>query len=168
MTASFLLTILVGALAATLSVRLRLPGGPLVAALVAVGVLHVIVDGMLPLPREVRIVAQVVVGAAIGSNIRREPLLAILRQMPRIIVISTGVVATAALSGVVLAAVTGFDLLTMLLATVPGGASDVSAAALELGSDAAIVAAFQLIRQMTIFVVITTFLRKVLDDGPAL
>jgi membrane AbrB-like protein len=159
---------LVAVLAATLSVRFRAPGGPLVAALIAVGILHVLADGMLSLPREVRIVAQVVVGAAIGSNIRREPLLAIWRQMPKIVTVSAGVVAAAAAFGVALAVFTGFDLLTMLLATVPGGASDVSAAALEFGSDAAIVAAFQLIRQMTIFIVITTILRKVLDDGTAL
>lgn len=168
MITSFALTLLVGALAAVLSVRFRLPGGPLVAALIAVGTLHVVVDGMLSLPREVRIVAQVFIGAAIGSNIRREPLLAILRQLPRIVAISTGVVVVAASFGVVLAAVTSFDLLTMLLATVPGGASDVSAAALEFGSDSAVVAAFQLIRQMTIFAVITTILRRVLDDSPDL
>jgi membrane AbrB-like protein len=154
MSATLLLTAAVGLISAVTFQRFRLPGGPLVGAMLAVGALHASVEGMTAMPAEVRIAAQIAIGTVVGTTVRREPIVRLARRLPRIIVVTVGVVAAAAVSGIVIARATGLELLTMLLATVPGGASDISAAALDLGPDAAIVAAFQLIRQVTIFVLV--------------
>lgn len=151
---TLLLTAAVGLVSAITFQRFRLPGGPLVGALLAVGALHASVEGMAAMPDWVRTAAQIAIGTGVGTTVRRDLLVRLARRLPRIIVVTVGVVAAAAVSGIIIARATGLELLTMLLATVPGGASDISAAALDLGPDAAIVAAFQLIRQVTIFALV--------------
>lgn len=167
MSATLLLTATVGILSAFTFQRFRLPGGPLVGAMLAVGALHASVEGMAAMPAEMRTAAQIAIGTVVGTTVRRDPLVRLARRLPRIILITIGVVAVAAVSGLIIARATGLELLTMLLATVPGGASDISAAALDLGPDAAIVAAFQLIRQVTIFALVGALFTRFLGEPGA-
>jgi len=167
MSATLLLTAAVGLISAFTFQRFRLPGGPLVGAMVAVGALHASVEGLAAMPSEVRIAAQIAIGTVVGTTVRRAPLVRLARRMPRIIVVTVGVVGAAAVSGIIIARATGLELLTMLLATVPGGAGDISAAALVLGPDAAIVAAFQLIRQVTIFALVGALFTRFLGEPGA-
>lgn len=166
MSGTLLLTAAAGLLSAAAFQRFRLPGGPLVGAMLGAGLLHVGVEGLAPMPTSVRVLAQIAIGTVVGTTVRREPILRLARRIPSVIVVTLAVVLAAAVAGVIIARATGLDLLTMLLATVPGGASDISAAALDLGPDAAIVAAFQLIRQVTIFAVVGTLFGRYLA-GPA-
>ena len=161
MTVSILVTGLVGAVAGYLFHRFHLPGGSMVGAILGVGALHVAVTGMEPIDRDVRMVAQIMIGIVIGAGIRREPLKILTRFVPHITLILLIILAAAALCGVLLAEVTEFDLLTTMLATVPGGAADVTAAALDLDAQVAIVAAFQLVRQLTVFIIIAIVFDKV-------
>jgi len=93
----------------------------------------------------------------VGASIRREPLKRLIDRAPAILISVTMVLAVALFSGVLLVALTPFDLSTMLLATIPGGAADITAAALDLGGDAAVVGAFQIIRQTLVFGAIAVF-----------
>jgi uncharacterized protein len=163
--ATVLLTALTGTVAGYLFHRWRLPGGAMVGAILAVGTLHVSVPMLEPVARDARIVAQIMIGIVIGASIRKEPLLLLRRYIPHIALVLVVVLGAAVASGLLLAAHAGFDLLTALLATVPGGSADVTAAALDLNSDVAIVAAFQLVRQLTIFLVIALFFGKALGRG---
>jgi len=162
---TLLLTAAVGLLSAGTFQRFRIAGGALVGAMLGVGILHVSFDGLAAMPGSVRVAAQIAIGTVVGTTVRREPLLLLARRIPRVIAVTVMVVAAAAAAGVVIARATGLELLTMLLATVPGGASDISAAALDLGPDAAIVAAFQLIRQVTIFALVGALFARVFGDG---
>jgi len=164
MSVTLLLTAAVGLVSAITFQRFRLPGGPLVGAMLGVGALHASVEGMTAMPAEVRTAAQIAIGTVVGTTVRRDPLIRLARRLPRIILVTVGVVAAAAISGIIIARATGLELLTMLLATVPGGASDISAAALDLGPDAAIVAAFQLIRQVTIFALVGALFTRFLGE----
>ncbi len=146
--------------------RFRIPGGALVGSLLGAGVLHGTVDGLVPMPRDVRIIAQIGVGTIVGATLRKEPLQRLAKQMPKVIGLTAFVLISAAAAAVALLFVTPFDLPTLLLATVPGGAADVTAAALDLDGNAAIVAAFQLIRQMTVFVVVGTLFQRYTGRDP--
>ena len=159
------LTALTGSVAGYLFHRWRLPGGAMVGAILAVGTLHVSVPLLEPVAQDVRIIAQIMIGIVIGASIKKEPLLLLRRYVPQITLVLVVILGAAVASGLLLAAYAGFDLLTALLATVPGGSADVTAAALDLNSDVAIVAAFQLIRQLTIFVVIAVVFGKAFDRG---
>ena len=164
MTPDLLLTAVTGTVAGYLFHRFRLPGGSMVGAILAVGALHVAVSVMAPVDRDVRMIAQIMIGIVIGAGIRREPLQLLRRYVPQVAVLLLLVLGAAAACGVLLARVTGLDLLTTLLATVPGGAADVTAAALDLDADVPIVAAFQLVRQLTVFIVIAIVFDRVLDQ----
>lgn len=166
MSPTLLLTALAGAGTGWAFHRFRVPGGALVGSLLGAGVLHALVDGLVPMPRDVRVLAQIAVGTIVGATLRKEPLQRLSAMMSRIIAILTFVLAAAAASALALHFVTPFDIPTLLLATVPGGAADVTAAALDLDGNAAIVAAFQLIRQMTVFVVVGTLFQRLTGRSP--
>ena len=156
MSQAFLIAIplLVGAIAGLLFHRYRIPGGVMVGAILFVGGLYVVWEALEPLPRDLRVVAQIAVGTIVGASIKREPLQKLVDSLWKIVPISVVIILGALGCGVLLAHLTDHDLTTMLLATVPGGAADVTAAALDLNGEAAVVAAFQLLRQLIIFLVI--------------
>lgn len=169
MTFDLLLTLSVGIAGGLLFVKLRVPGGALLGSLIAAGLLHVQFTELPPTPSIVRISAQIAIGTMVGASIRREPLKRLIDRAPAILISITMVLAVALFSGVLLVALTPFDLSTMLLATIPGGAADITAAALDLGGDAAVVGAFQIIRQTLVFGAIAAFgtkLARLRDNDP--
>jgi uncharacterized protein len=128
-----LLTALTGTVAGYLFHRWRLPGGAMVGAILAVGALHVSVPLLEPVARDVRIIAQIMIGIVIGASIKKEPLLLLLRRyVPQITLVLVVILGAAVACGLLLATYAGFDLVTALLATGPGGSADVTAAALDL------------------------------------
>lgn len=164
MSASLLATAATGIVAGCLFHRFHLPGGSMVGAILAVGALHVTFGGLEPLDRDIRMIAQVMIGIVIGAGIRKEPLEILSRYVPHVTVVLMVILGAAALCGVLLAEITGFDLLTTMLATVPGGAADVTAAALDLDAEVAIVAAFQLVRQLTVFIIVAVVFERLLHQ----
>lgn len=169
MSFELLLTLSVGIAGGLLFFTLRVPGGALLGSLVAASLLHIQFVQLPPTPSVVRISAQIAIGTMVGASIRREPLIRLIDRGPAILVSVTLVLSVALFSGVLLVALTPFDLSTMLLATIPGGAADITAAALDLGGDAAVVGAFQIIRQTLVFGVIAVFgtrLARLRDSQP--
>lgn len=169
MTLDLLLTLSVGIVGGLAFVKLRIPGGALLGSLIATGLLHVQFTQLPPTPSVVRITAQIAIGTMVGASIRREPLKQLLDRAPAILVTIAMVLSVALFSGVLLVALTPFDLSTMLLATIPGGAADITAAALDLGTNAAVVGAFQIIRQTLVFGAIAVFgtkLAQLRDNNP--
>ena len=150
----FLIPLAVGTTVGLLFHRYRIPGGVMVGAIVSVGALFVAWEALEPLPRDLRVVAQIAVGTIVGAAIRREPLQKLAASLWKIVPISIAIILGAVGCGLILTQLTSHDVQTMLLATVPGGAADVTAAALDLNGEVAVVAAFQLLRQLIIFLVI--------------
>lgn len=157
MSGELLITLAVGITGGLVFVKLNIPGGALLGSLLAAGVLHIQFTALAPTPSWVRIGAQIAIGTMVGASIRREPLRRLFDRAPAILTTIMLVLSLALFSGVLLVALTPFDLPTMLLATIPGGAADITAAALDLGGDAAVVGAFQIIRQTLVFGAIAVF-----------
>jgi uncharacterized protein len=162
---SVTISLLVGGTAGFLAHHYRIPGGAIVAAMLSVAALHLVVPELVELDGGFRVVAQIMIGIVVGAGLRREPFRIIRGALGPVLVVVFGILLAAALSGVALYQLTGLALPSALLATVPGGAGDVTAAALELEQDAAIVASFHLIRQLAIFVVVATVFQFVF--GPS-
>lgn len=168
MTTNLLLTLAVGITGGFVFVKLRIPGGALLGSLLAAAVLHLQVVSLPPTPSWVQISAQIAIGTMVGASIRREPLQRLLHRAPAILTTVAMVLTLSLFAGVLLVALTPFDLSTMLLATIPGGAADITAAALDLGENAAVVGAFQIIRQTLVFGAIAVFggrLARFKDDS---
>jgi uncharacterized protein len=149
--ASIAVTLAVSALAAGAAQRLRLPGGGIVWAIAAAAALHLVRTDLPPLPSWLRVAAQVLIGTTIGVGVARGPLRALhgvrwqlAGTMSLLLLGCTG-------AGLLLATRTPLDLPTALLATGPGGASDMAVAAVLFGVDAALVAGLQVVRQLLVF-----------------
>lgn len=162
-TAVALLTATVAVAAAE---RFRLPGGALTWALVAVGALYLWQPGLEALPSAVRVIAQILIAIVIGSGVSRAPF-RMLRTIARPARIAVGgILGAAVFAGVALGWMTDLPTFSAFLAVVPGGASDVTAVALELDQDVAIVAGFQMVRQLTIFGIVIALFEVIFRSPP--
>ncbi|MGP4017719.1 AbrB family transcriptional regulator [Saccharopolyspora sp. 5N708] len=146
--------------AGLIALRFRLPGGVIVWALAAAASLHLAVADLEPLPGAFRTAAQILIGVAIGTEITRSPLRALHDVRGALAVEMAAVVLLCAGAGCLLAALTPLDASTALFALVPGGASDMAVAAVWFGLDAALVAGFQVVRQLLVFVVVPLVLGR--------
>lgn len=155
-----LITLLFGVAGGLLARRIRLPGGPILGAMLAAGAAHVVLEGLDPLGPAFRIGAQLLIGAVIGTSLTRSPLRA-LRELGFAVVVVLGVLIVAALAaGFALAAGSGLPLTTALFSTAPGSASDMAAAALQFDADVPLIAAFHAVRQIAVFgIVVALFSR---------
>ncbi|WP_170182667.1 AbrB family transcriptional regulator [Blastococcus colisei] len=156
------ISMLVGTTAGVLARRFRLPGGPMIAALVTVGVLHSTVSGLHALDPTFRTAAQIAIGAVLGTSLARGPLLSLRTvALPALLVIAV-LIAAALGIGATVHAITGISPVTALLSFAPGGAADMSAAALKLQGDVPLIAAVHVIRQIIIFVLLAALFARFL------
>lgn len=149
-----LLTLGVGLAGGLVARVLRLPGGVIMGALIAVAGLHIAVEALSPLPTVFRTAAQIMIGGVIGTTLTRSPVRALASiggpVSVSIVVLVGGSVALAFAFN----AVSGLPLVTALFSTAPGGASDMAAAALKLNADVALIAALHAVRQIVVFVIV--------------
>ncbi len=141
------LTMVCALLAGELLDRLRVPGGMMVGAVIGACALNV-VTGKAAMPEFSKTAAQIVAGAFIGSGISREEL----RQMKAIIkpalVLLPGLLIVNILIGLGIHWTTKIDFLTALLSSAPGGMTDISIMASDMGADASVVLVLQFVRLM--------------------
>ena len=141
------LTVAVSAVGGVLLLKLRVPGGMLVGAIVAVAALNLATQQAY-IPQETRILAQVLTGTYIGCMVTREDM----RQMPKLIGPYLVVMVSFLVLNLCMAAmmffITDFDLITCLFSTAPGGVSDMPIISMDLGADSSVVAVMQFIRMI--------------------
>ncbi len=163
---SYLWTLLIGLAGALIGVKLRLPAGALVGSMVAVGVVNV--WGKIPIPTPpagIRFVMQLVLGTILGTKLTADTFLA-LKDLWRpalfctVIAISTGV-----LSGYLISRWLGVERLTALLGTAPGGISDMSLIALDMGAQTSTVMVMHLARLISVIIVVPWVVRLLVQPG---
>lgn len=148
-------TILAGGLiAGLLALHVGVPTGDMIGPLLAIGGANLLGAGLGPLTGDLRQVAMLLIGTAVGAQMSRQSLQR-LRQiaLPAAVVIVM-LIAVGLLLGWGLSRVTPLDLATALLSNVPGGASTMPAVAYDLGGDTRLVAALHLTRQLVVFILV--------------
>ena len=141
------LTVVLAVAGGVLLLKLKVPGGMLVGAIVAVAALNLTTQQAY-IPQETRVLAQVLTGAYIGCMITRDDM----RQMPKLIgpyltVMGSFLVLNLAMAAMMYG-ITEFDLITCLFSTAPGGVSDMPIISMDLGADSSVVAVMQFVRMM--------------------
>jgi membrane AbrB-like protein len=152
-------TILAGGLiAGLLALHVGVPTGDMIGPLLAIGGANLLGAGLGPLTGDLRQVAMLLIGTAVGAQMSRQSLQR-LRQiaLPAAVVIVM-LIAVGLLLGWGLSRVTPLDLATALLSNVPGGASTMPAVAHDLGGDTRLVAALHLTRQLVVFILVPSVL----------
>lgn len=145
-------TVLVGVLGGLLGHLLQLPAGALIGSLTAVAAWNLRTDGRAQVPVWLRTPSRVLVGATIGSLATPLLLRSLGASVGWAVVSTVAVVGLGLLLGVLLAATTGMDRRTALLASCPGGISEMVAMADESGADAELVLGIQLVRKLVVII----------------
>ena len=148
---SILLTLLVSGAVGLAAQRFRVPGGSIVWAIAAAAALHLAAGDLPPMPEVFRVTAQILIGITIGVGINRGPLKVLHAIRWQLALTMSLLLAFTTAAGLLLANRTPLDASTALLATGPGGASDMAVAAVYFGVDAALVAGLQVVRQLLVF-----------------
>lgn len=153
------ITLLVGAVGGLIGYMLKLPAAGLLGALITVGLTYNLYRELPPLPEGLRVCAQVGIGGLVGANFGQETLTSLLFIAGPVVGTSIVVVGASLVLATLLRKLTDWDALTCLLAAAPGGVTQSSVLACELGADLLIVSLLQLSRLIAILVILPLLLR---------
>ncbi|WP_026506764.1 AbrB family transcriptional regulator [Butyrivibrio sp. MC2013] len=153
-------TILVGLIGSYTGKKLKLPSGAMVGSILAVSIFNCSL-GAAVLPQVTKPCLQVLGGALLGHGISRGEL----QKAGSIIKAALVLVMTMLLlnltTGTAVNHISDINLVTALLATAPGGVSDMALIAEDLGADMRIVSILQLFRMFAIYLIFPPLLRMV-------
>lgn len=142
----------------------KLPGGAALGAMLAAAAMNIALGSRAPvLPKSLDFAALVLVGVSVGATINRSALSSIAGLIVPALVILTVFSLVGVGLAVLLQRYFGFDLMTALFATAPGGLSNMAILAKDAGGNAPVVALIHLVRVVGIFIfvpVVAFFLRR--------
>lgn len=133
---------------------LNLPAGGFVGALGVTGIASFFGLPLSPLPKVTRNLALLGLGAAISLNARPETVAAIGHILLPTLGITAAMVAWGMILSVLVRRVMGWNLMTCLLASCPGGVSSLSAISEELGANPLHVSLLHLVRLFSIYLML--------------
>ena len=141
-----LLTLAVGTVGGLLFFRLKVPGGMIVGALVAVAILNIAFEKAY-LPPIARTLTQILAGGYVACTVSRDDI----RRFPRLfkpyILVILSYLVLNLLCGVIIWKITPrLSLFTAFMCCVPGGMTDIPIIAADMGADVTKVAALQFVR----------------------
>lgn len=155
-------TLIIAAIGGYVGIKLKIPAGAMIGAMVFVAIYN-IKTSQGYIPRDFKLVAQVVVGAMLGLNFNMESILALKKLILPSIVLVVGLTVFSLLLGILIHKITGLDLVTALFSSSPGGLTDMSLLSEAYGAQTHIVALMHLIRLttvITIFPILIKFLKE--------
>lgn len=155
-------TLALGAISGLVALRLHVPTGDMIGAILAIGGLNLLGAGLGPLTTDLRQAAMLLIGTAVGAQMSKESLQRLRQVALPAAVLIVVLIAVGLLLGWGLALVTPLDPITAFLSSVPGGASTMPAIAHDLGGDMRLVAALHLARQLVIFILVPSLLGALL------
>jgi hypothetical protein len=152
---NYVWTLLIALLGSLIAVKLKIPAGALVGSLVAVGTVNSL--GWLSVPQwpqGTRFCLQLGLGILLGSTITTDTFTT-LRELWRpacmaaFITICSGVIAGCSISRIL-----GMERLTALLGSAPGGMTDMSLIALDMGAQGPAVVVMHLTRLVAVIAIV--------------
>lgn len=142
-----LITLAIGTAFGFLFFKLKVPGGYMVGAVVAVAAINII-WGAGYMPKDSKTLVQIIAGSFIGCSMEKSDI----KRLPKIIkptlIMLSAFLLLNLITGFIIYIVSPLDLVTSLMSTVPGGISDTPIIAASMGADAPKVAVMQIVRQV--------------------
>lgn len=161
-------TLAVGLASAWLATRLKLPSGSILGPMLVVGGLQL--TELFPTTRlgfEWRFVALALIGTVVGTTFTRAGVAFMVRTVRLASIGVLLLVLSGVLAALVLTRTTTVPLLTALLGLSPGGASEMAAMALDFHTDAGVVAALHMVRQISVFMSFPIIFKLLAPKKPA-
>ena len=160
MLGEFLLTLAVGILGGYIFIKMRVPSGAMIGAMVGVTAFNLISECAF-FPDDMRIILQLFSGIFIGSSITWQDILDIKKVIMPFIILVVAMIFFNVTLGFVMWWGSNLDLATALLSITPGGASDMALIAEDFGANPGYVAILQSVRLIVIIVGITSFFKQI-------
>lgn len=155
-------TLIIAGIGGYVGIKLKVPAGALIGAMIFVAIYN-IKTSQGYIPKDFKLIAQIVVGAMLGLNFNMQSILALKKLILPSIVLVLGLTIFSLLLGILIHKITGLDLVTALFSSSPGGLTDMSLLAEAYGAQTHVVALMHLIRLttvITIFPIIIKFLKE--------
>lgn len=134
--------------------KLKIPAGAMMGSMLAVAAGALLKFDLGALPSYSKPVVQVVLGAILGLGLRNTSL----EQLKSLIIPAAVIIAILMTAGFATAFILnrffGLDLLTAIFSSTPGGMTELSMVAADIGANSPIVALLQLIRLMSVIVLV--------------
>ena len=166
-----LITILVGSTGGLIAYRLRLPAGPMLGAMIAVGIYNCLGFESY-MPAQVRVGVQIVMGCILGLNLNRDTFKQLKTVIKPALVIVPSLMIFGLTTGFILHKFFDLDMYTAFLSSTPGGLAELSLLAEALGGDGPRAAILHTIRLITVITVtpfilqiVTKLLKKSKKEG---
>ncbi|WP_017325316.1 AbrB family transcriptional regulator [Synechococcus sp. PCC 7336] len=166
---NYLWTVLLALVGSAIAVKLRIPAGALVGSLLAVGCANALNVFSVPTPPQgTKFILQVGLGILLGATITSDAL-AGLRDLWRPALLCTSITLVAGIaSGLAISRWLGLERLTALLGSAPGGMSDMSLIALDMGAQGPTVVLMHLTRMVSVIVVVPIVVKLAVRWGSPL
>ncbi|MDQ2086744.1 AbrB family transcriptional regulator [Herbivorax sp. ANBcel31] len=155
-----LLTLITGILGGFVGRKLRLPAGYLMGSLLSVAILNSFFYDS-AMPSITTLAVQISAGGVLGANINKNDITELKSIIfPSLMLIACMIILNM-LIGFAIFSFSSLDLATSLLASAPGGVTEMSLIAVNLGGNAALVAVIQLIRFISVMSISPFVLGKI-------
>lgn len=145
-----IITIAVGLLGGLIFTKIKFPAGAIVGALIAVGVLNIF-TGRAYVPSNFKIVTYSMAGLYIGMGIDIDTVRNMKRLLKPLVIMIALFLFLCLSIGIVLYYATDLDVVTSLFSVAPGGITDVTLTAMDMGGDAPVVAVIQTLRLLSVY-----------------
>jgi len=143
------ITLLVGSAGAFIAHKIKMPAGPMLGAMIAVGIYNCL--GFVSfMPSELRVGVQIVMGCILGLRLNRETFIQLKTVVKPVLIVIPCLMILGLSTGFVLHYVFGLDVYTAFLSTTPGGLVELSLLAEALGGDGPRVAILHTLRLITV------------------
>lgn len=155
----FLLLIGLGGIGAFIAVRLKMPTAFFMGPIIFVGTYQVVFGSIMENPYWLKLAIQIVVGIVLGSKITKTFLSDFKKHIKPTMMVSITIFSSAIFLSMVLQAFTGWDLVTCILATAPGGQADMAILSDSVGAQTEKVIIMQFLRSLLALVVMLPLAR---------
>jgi membrane AbrB-like protein len=157
---NLLLTLGISAIGGILGIILNVPAGAMVFSMIAAAAFN-ITTGKGCFPRKFRFITQSATGALIGSRMTSADIVGLKEILLPALVLTIGMMCLTFIIGYSIYKFSKFDLITALLASTPGGLTEITMMAEDVGADAPKVAVLHLFRLVVVISAFPTILKYV-------
>jgi membrane AbrB-like protein len=160
----FWITIGIGLLGGYMGLKYKMPAGMMVGSIMTVAIFN-IATGSAYFPGWVKLFSSSLAGAYIGAKVTKRDILLLRLIIKPSIIMVISMMSYNILCGFFLSHFSGLDLATALLATAPGGITEISLVAIDMGGNPATVSVIQLLRLFVVLcctpLMLKAFIRRI-------
>lgn len=160
-----IVSLCVGAAGGILAYQAKIPAGGMVGSMLAVAVVNVFIYPMPLMNTNIRLGAQIVIGTALGLQVTRQSFESMRHMIVPAALMTFLLISAGLLIGLALHKFTGWDIVTSMTASAPGGMTEMSLLCEALGGDTPTTAVLQLFRMVAVVSVVPWVLRTIVERG---